>query len=38
MHSCGELLGSFYGAGLNRSDDDVQFRFFDTTKVSIDAD
>ena len=38
LHSCGELLGSFYGAGLNRSDDDVQFRFFDTTKVSIDAD
>ena len=27
LHSCSELLGGFYGAGLDRSEDDVQWRF-----------
>ena len=27
LHSCSELLGGFYGVGLDRSEEDVQWRF-----------
>ena len=38
LHSCVELLGGFYGAGLDRSQDDVMWRFKPSSEEPSEAD